>query len=153
MHHLIFIVDILNSSFKKNQTIKTKKRRKLAAHAHKNFGVPDAVLMLLGALTAGFALKGFLIPNNFIDGGATGITLLIHELFHYEFSIVIVVVNIPFMIFGMYVLGRKFILRTLIAIVCLGLFTSFIPYPVVTSDKVLTAIFGGFLAGLGIGLT
>lgn len=115
--------------------------------------MPDAVLMLLGALTAGFALKGFLIPNKFIDGGATGITLLIHELFHFEFSIVIVVVNIPFMIFGMYALSRKFILRTLIAIVCLGLFTSFIPYPVVTSDKVLTAIFGGFLAGLGIGLT
>jgi len=109
--------------------------------------------MLLGILTAGFALKGFLIPNNFIDGGATGISLLIHELFHVEFSVVIVVVNIPFMIFGLYALNRRFIFRTLIAIVCLGICTSFIPYPVITSDKVLTAIFGGFLEGLGIGLT
>jgi len=67
--------------------------------------------MLLGILTAGFALKGFLIPNNFIDGGATGISLLIHELFHVEFSVVIVVVNIPFMIFGLYALNRRFILE------------------------------------------
>lgn len=108
--------------------------------------------MLCGPITAGFALKSFLIPNSFIDGGATGISLLIHELSHFEFSIIIVAVNIPFMLFGMYALNKRFIFKTLICIVCLGLCTSFIPYPVVTSDKLLTAVFGGFFAGLGIGL-
>lgn len=108
--------------------------------------------MLCGSAVAGLALKGFLIPNDFIDGGATGISLLIHALFNFQFSIIIVVVNIPFMLFGMYALSKEFIFRTLICIVCLGLCTAFIPYPTVTSDKLLAAVFGGFFAGFGIGL-
>lgn len=113
----------------------------------------DVLLIALGILSAGFGLKGFLLPNNFIDGGATGISLLISEVTGSPLSLLIIAVNIPFIILGYKTLGRKFVIKTSLAIAGLALAVAFIPYPQITSDKILVAVFGGFFLGAGIGLS
>lgn len=117
-----------------------------------NINVQDVLLILLGSFIAGFAFKGFLIPNNFLDGGVTGISLFTHAVSNIKFSFVIVAANVPLMLLGLYVLNKTFIIKVLISIISVGLFTAYIPYPVITSDKLLIAVFGGFFAGIGIGL-
>jgi uncharacterized membrane-anchored protein YitT (DUF2179 family) len=109
-------------------------------------------LMILGMLSAGLGLKGFLLPNGFIDGGVTGISLLISELSGVNLPLLIILINIPFIIVGYKQLSTEFALKTLTAIVGLALCLIFIPYPIITSDKLLVAVFGGFFLGAGIGL-
>lgn len=113
----------------------------------------DSFLIILGIISAGFGLKGFLIPNAFIDGGVTGISLLATELTKYPLPILIVVINIPFIILGFTQIGKPFAVKSIIAIIGLALAISYIHYPVVTSDKLLIAVFGGFFIGAGIGFT
>ena len=115
--------------------------------------IKEVIFIILGVITAAFALKGFLVPNNFFDGGVSGISLLIHEIYHYNLAYVILIVNIPFLIIGAYVVNRQFAIKTFISIVLLGLCLNYMPYPVITSDKLLVSIFGGFFLGVGIGLT
>ncbi len=112
----------------------------------------DVFLLLIGVLSAGFGLKGFLMPNNFIDGGATGLSLLLSELMGWNLSLVLILINIPFIILAKNVAGRYFAIKTLVAIIALGLCTAFIPYPQITNDKLLVSVFGGFFLGAGIGL-
>jgi len=109
-------------------------------------------LIILGILVAGFGLKSFLIPNGFIDGGITGIALLISFLTPISVSLLIFVLNIPFMILAKKHVGKTFAIKTFLAILGLSLCLIFIQYPVVTSDKLLVAVFGGFLLGAGVGL-
>ena len=92
------------------------------------------------------------MPNHFIDGGATGISLLVTALTKIPLSILIIAINIPFVILGYKVIGRIFGIRTGLAILGLALFITIIPYPAVTQDKLLVAVFGGFFLGAGIGL-
>ena len=113
----------------------------------------DILLLISGILSAGFGLKGFLLPNKFIDGGATGISLLIAESTNLPLSILIVMVNIPFILFGFKSIGKQFILKTSLAIIGLSLCVALIPYPQITDDKLLVAVFGGFFLGAGIGLS
>ena len=108
-------------------------------------------LIILGILVAGFGLKSFLIPNGFIDGGITGIALLISFLTPISVSLLIFVLNIPFMILAKKHVGKTFAIKTFLAILGLSLCLIFIQYPVVTSDKLLVAVFGGFLLGAGVG--
>jgi len=110
-------------------------------------------LISLGVLSAGFGFKGFLLPNNFIDGGAVGISLLIAELTGFSLTVLLIIVNIPFIILGYRIISKGFAIKTAIAIAALALVVAFIPYPQITQDKLLIAIFGGFFLGLGIGLT
>lgn len=121
-----------------------------------NINIPTWLTEILytasGILFCGFALKGFLIPNQFFDGGVTGISLLVHEIYHINIAYVIILVNIPFIIMGAYQINRKFAIRTSIAIIGLGLCLLFIPYPQITSDKLLVSIFGGVFMGIGVGL-
>ncbi len=112
----------------------------------------DSFFILLGVLSAGFGLKGFLLPNMFLDGGAMGISLIIAEISIIPLSILIVAVNIPFLIMGRYSISKQFAVRSIVAIVLLATAVHFIPFPVVTEDKLLIAVFGGFFLGLGIGL-
>jgi uncharacterized membrane-anchored protein YitT (DUF2179 family)/HD superfamily phosphodiesterase len=112
----------------------------------------DAILILLGVTLSGFALKGFLVPNQFFDGGVTGISLLIHELYHFDLAYVILIVNLPFIIFAIFIVNWNYALKTLFCIILLSIFFVYIPYPIITSDKLLVAIFGGFFLGAGIGL-
>lgn len=113
----------------------------------------EVAFIILGVVTAAFALKGFLVPNNFFDGGVSGISLLIHEIYHFNLGFVILVVNTPFLILGSYVVNRQFALKTFISIILLTICLETIPYPVITSDKLLVSIFGGFFLGVGIGFT
>lgn len=112
----------------------------------------DIPLILVGVVSAGFGLRGFLLPNDFIDGGAVGISLLLAELTQLSVSPLIILVNIPFIIFGFQRLGIEFSLKTAFGILCLSAMVAFFPYPIITSDKLLTSVFGGFFLGLGIGL-
>lgn len=115
--------------------------------------IQEVLFIILGVITSAFALKGFLVPNNFFDGGVSGISLLIHEIYHFNLAYVILIVNIPFLILGSFVVNRQFAIKTFVSIVLLGLCISYIPYPVITSDKLLVSIFGGFFLGVGIGFT
>ncbi|HZH65466.1 MAG TPA: YitT family protein [Flavisolibacter sp.] len=113
----------------------------------------DLFLMFLGVTIAGFALKGFLVPNHFFDGGVTGISLLIHELYNYNLALVIVVANLPLIAVGYYSVSKSFALKTFVCVSLLAACLLFIPYPTVTtSDHILIALFGGFFLGSGIGL-
>ena len=113
----------------------------------------DLLFITLGILSAAFGLKGFLIPNNFIDGGATGIALLISQLTVAKFAVLLVLINIPFLLLGLGVIGRNFAIKATLAIAGLALVSAFIKFPHVTDDKLLIAVFGGFFLGAGIGLT
>jgi uncharacterized membrane-anchored protein YitT (DUF2179 family) len=116
------------------------------------FRLRDAFLAGLGILSAGFGLKGFLLPNGFIDGGVTGISLLVAKVTGMALPLLIILINIPFLAMGYRLFGRSFALRSILAIAGLAAAISLIPYPVVTSDKLLVATFGGFFLGAGIGL-
>jgi uncharacterized membrane-anchored protein YitT (DUF2179 family)/predicted metal-dependent HD superfamily phosphohydrolase len=112
----------------------------------------DTVYIITGIMFCGFALQSFLIPNQFFDGGVTGISLLLHELYHFNIAYVIVLCNLPFIIMGAFQINKSFAIKTIVAIIGLGLCLSFIHYPQITSDKLLVSIFGGAFMGIGIGM-
>lgn len=113
----------------------------------------DIAYVTAGILICGFALKSFLVPNSFFDGGITGISLLISELYHINIAYVIITANIPLIIMGAFQVSRRFAWRTLAAIIGVGICLQFIPYPQdITHDKLLVCIFGGIFMGTGIGL-
>lgn len=107
--------------------------------------------MVLGVLTAGFGLKGFLLPNSFIDGGVTGISLLIAEVTVLTLPPLLIIINAPFIILGYFQMGKAFAFKSALAICGLALIVAVFPYPIITHDKLLIAAFGGFFLGLGIG--
>ena len=113
----------------------------------------DALQIGMGVILAGFGLRGLLMPNGFIDGGVMGISLLTHEETGLALSILIIVFNLPFLAMGYKQLGRGFSVRSILAITTLALVVAVVPYPVLTNDKLLVAVFGGFFLGAGIGMT
>jgi len=115
--------------------------------------VKDVLFITMGVFAAGFGLKGFLLPNKFLDGGVMGISLLTNILTKIDLSYLVVIINIPFVIIAYTQVAKKFGIRTLIAIVALALVLHFVYFPVITSDKLLIAFFGGFFLGAGIGLS
>ena len=108
--------------------------------------------MLFGAAMASFALKGFLVPNHFFDGGVTGISLLIHEVTDANLAFVITGMNVPFIIISYFMVGRNFALKTLFSVVFLGIFLILMPSLDITHDKLLISIFGGAFLGIGVGM-
>lgn len=115
--------------------------------------IKDSLFLSIGILSAGFGLKGFLLPNDFIDGGVTGISLLTSAVTGYPLPILIVIINIPFIVLGYFQIGRLFVFKSILAIVGLAIALTFIDYPIITSDKLLVSVFGGFFLGAGIGLS
>jgi len=138
---------------KKHHNLKKLTRHHRITSFQRDFSFADILLMIFGVATAGFSLKGFLVPNNFFDGGITGISLLIHDLYHINLTYVIIAANFPFIVMSLFVASRHFAIKSLICIILLGICLYWVPYPVVTQDKLLIAIFGGFFLGIGIGLT
>ena len=114
--------------------------------------ISDFFIILAGILSAGFGLKGFLLPNEFLDGGATGISLLLAELTGFQLPILLVIINAPFILLGLNLISKQFAIKTTLAICGLALCVAFLPYPQITNDKLLVAVFGGFFLGAGIGL-
>ncbi len=112
----------------------------------------DVVLISIGIFSAAFGFKGFLLTNKFIDGGATGISLLISALTHIPLYVLIICINIPFVILGYQIMGRQFAVKTALAIAGLALVLATVTFPNVTNDNLLVAVFGGFFLGAGIGM-
>ena len=112
----------------------------------------DILYTAAGILFSGFALKSFLVPNNFFDGGVTGISLLVHEIYNINIAYVIIIANIPFIIMGGFMINRSYAIKTSLAVIGLGLCLLYMPYQQVTQDKLLISIFGGVFMGIGVGL-
>ena len=114
--------------------------------------VKDLLLITCGIVSACFGLKSFLMPNEFIDGGVTGISLIIRTLTGYNLSYLIIVINIPFVLLGFKQIGKAFAIKTSIAIVILAISLIVLPFEPITHEKLLIAVFGGLFLGGGIGL-
>ena len=127
------------------------------AKAYKKFkitvkhNIKDVFLVLLGILSATFGFKAFLLTNHFIDGGATGISLLVASLTNIPLYVLIICVNLPFVFLGYNVIGKQFAIKTAFAIGGLSLALATLTFPNITNDNLLVAVFGGFFLGAGIG--
>ena len=113
----------------------------------------DLFLITLGIFSAAFGFKGFLLTNHFIDGGATGISLLISALTPIPLHLLIIAINLPFVVLAFRVVGKQFAIKTSLAITGLSLVLATVTFPNVTDDNLLVAIFGGFFLGAGIGFS
>jgi uncharacterized membrane-anchored protein YitT (DUF2179 family) len=111
------------------------------------------VFIIAGISMATIGLKGFLLPNDFLDGGVTGISLMINRLFDIDISISILLINAPFIFLGNKQIGSGFALKTAVAVVVLAITVHYVNFPFITKDPLLISIFGGFFLGAGIGLT
>jgi uncharacterized membrane-anchored protein YitT (DUF2179 family) len=118
-----------------------------------SLAIKDTFFLVGGIFSAAFGLESFLLPNQFIDGGATGISLLMAEAYGWPLYVLILLVNIPFVILGYKVIGRQFAIKTTLAIIGLALVLATVSFPEITQDKLLVAVFGGFFLGAGIGLS
>ncbi|MGA0941396.1 MAG: YitT family protein [Flavobacteriaceae bacterium] len=114
--------------------------------------IKEAVFLILGVISASIGLKGLLLPNQFLDGGAMGVSLLTQFLTGINLSLLILLVNAPFIIIGARQISIAFAVKSSLAILALAALVHFIELPVITEDKLLIAVFGGFFLGTGIGL-
>jgi uncharacterized membrane-anchored protein YitT (DUF2179 family) len=121
--------------------------RKRLAHESLN-----AALIALGVVSAAMGLKGFLLSSSFIDGGVTGISMLLAKTSGVSLSMLLPVINLPFIFVAYRQLGRAYAVRSVLGIAGLAAALAFVPFPDVTPDRTLTAVFGGFFIGAGIGL-
>ena len=112
----------------------------------------NGALILAGCLSAGLGLHGFLLTSNLIDGGVTGVSMLLSAVTGWPLAILIPIVNLPFVFVGYRHLGKAFAVRSILGISGLAAVLAFVHFPVVTNDRVLDAVFGGFFLGAGIGL-
>ena len=110
------------------------------------------LLIFLGTSLAVLAMKGFMIPNRFMDGGITGISILLHEIFNINISFLVIILNVLFVYLGYKRIGKTFAVQTCIAVMLLSVGLVFIDINPITRDKLLIAIFGGILMGTGVGL-
>ncbi len=123
---------------KKNRTIQEIKRY---------------VMLFIGSIITAVGLEIFLVPNNIIDGGIVGISIMASYLTGMPLSLFLVVLNIPFIYLGYKQIGKTFALSTLFSIASLSYWTHvFHPIPGVTNDLFLAAVFGGMIVGLGVGM-
>jgi uncharacterized membrane-anchored protein YitT (DUF2179 family) len=112
----------------------------------------NTLLIVLGIASAAMGLKGFLLSSNFIDGGVTGVSMLLAKVTGAPLSVWLPIVNVPFIIVGYWHLGRAFALRSALAVAALAGVLATVHFPDVTPDLLLTSVFGGFFIGAGIGL-
>ncbi len=147
------LIEIFKLRKKKGELTENKFESEIKnARVEFNHLVHDFFFIILGVLSATIGLKGFLLPNMFIDGGVMGISLIIAELTKLPLSVLIFLVNLPFLIMGVSTISRQFAVKSVIAITMLAVAVHFLTFPAVTDDKLLIALFGGFFLGLGIGL-
>jgi uncharacterized membrane-anchored protein YitT (DUF2179 family) len=115
--------------------------------------IRQSLLIMLGVISAAFGLKGFILPNGFIDGGVMGISILTSRQTGISLSILILLISLPFVLLGWHQIGKGFIIKSTIAISLLALALVIVPFRMVTDDKLLVAVFGGFFLGAGIGFS
>jgi uncharacterized membrane-anchored protein YitT (DUF2179 family) len=112
----------------------------------------NLLLIIFGTGLAVLAMKGFMIPNKFMDGGITGISILLHEIFHINISFLVIILNVLFIYLGYKRIGKTFAVQTSLAVLLLSIGLLFVEITPITHDKLLIAIFGGILIGTGVGL-
>ena len=130
---------------------KARHYRNLKIELRRN--IRDGIFIVVGVFSAAFGLEGFLLSNQFIDGGVTGVSLLVSNLTGWSLSVLIVVINAPFVVLGYYNLGKAFAIKTTLAISSLAIVLLLFDFHIVTADKLLVAVFGGFFLGVGVGLS
>lgn len=110
--------------------------------------------LTLGALIAAFAIECFLVPNNIIDGGIVGISIILNHFFEkFGLGMFIFLLNIPFVFLAFNKIGKKFVLQTIYAVTALSLGVNYFHhYDVITAQPILIVVFGGILLGIGVGL-
>lgn len=114
--------------------------------------IKKMIFLALGAFIAGFALEGFLVPNEMIDGGVVGVSMILSHVFKYNLGLLIVILNIPFVCMAFTKMGKNFVIQTFYAIAMLGIATNLFHHVTVTEDHLLATVFGGMMLGLGVGI-
>ncbi|MDD7886487.1 YitT family protein [Flavivirga sp. 57AJ16] len=152
------LVDLARKRLEKKQVNKPVSKKQIVPLVRRfqvelSHAVKEYFFIIIGVFSAGFGLKGFLLPNKFIDGGATGISLLLENVTSLNLGLLLVLVNLPFLILAYRTIGNKFAIKSIAAITLLATVVHFVNYPIVTEDKLLIAVFGGFFLGLGIGMS
>lgn len=112
----------------------------------------NLLYIFLGTGLAVLAMRGFMIPNRFLDGGVTGISILLHEIFHWNISVLVIAFNLLFVYLGYKKIGKTFAVQTCLAVIILSIGLALVHINPITNDKLLIAIFGGILMGAGVGL-
>lgn len=106
-----------------------------------------------GAALASVGLEIFLIPNNIIDGGVVGISIMAAYLSGLPMAVFLILLNLPFLYWGYRQIGKTFALSTLYAVFCLSAGVTVLhPVPEATDEYILAALFGGVILGAGVGL-
>lgn len=133
---------------KNNNKVSLLRRRKTAIDWIKKY-----LVLIVGSLIYSAGLEIFLVPNNIIDGGIVGISIMASYLTGIPFGVYMLVLNLPFLYLGYKQIGKTFAISTIISIIALSIFSEFLePVPRITEDYFLAAIFGGIIAGAGVGL-
>jgi len=114
--------------------------------------ISPVLFITLGIFLAAFGLKGFILPNNFIDGGVTGISIMLSLVLPIPFAVFLFLVNIPFVLLAWKYVSKRMAINTTLAVLGLSLVVGFVEFPIVTQDKLLSAVFGGIFLGSGIGV-
>lgn len=114
--------------------------------------IKEYVQIFIGIILASIGLKAFLLPNGFLDGGVTGIAILLSETINLDISFILILVSVPFLILGAYTISKRILIKSIVSIVVLSISISIESFPILTEDKLLISIFGGLFLGSGIGL-
>lgn len=112
----------------------------------------ETLQLAVAILLASIGLKAFLLPNGFLDGGVTGISILLSQVIDVEISFILPVVSLPFFILGWFTVSKRILLKSVLSVLTLALAIHFENFVPITEDKLLISIFGGLFLGAGIGL-
>lgn len=115
--------------------------------------VSRILFMIIGSILVAVGLEIFLIPNNIIDGGMTGISIMASYLTKVQLGVFTFLFNLPFVIIGYRQIGKTFAISTIFSVICLSIVVTLLhPVPGITQDVLLATIFGGIIIGVGVGL-
>lgn len=112
----------------------------------------NLIFLTIGAIITAFALESFLVPNNIIDGGVIGISMIVSHITKWNLGLLILILNTPFIIMAFKKMGGKFVIQTAFANIILALFLNIFHHYKVTQDLLLATVFGGIILGLGVGI-
>lgn len=111
------------------------------------------LFIMLGAILVAVGLEIFLVPNNIIDGGIVGVSIILSHLTGLKLGIFLFILNLPFLLLGYKQIGKTFAISTLLGVTVMSIGTAFLhPVPVLTEDPLLAAVFGGIILGIGVGM-
>lgn len=114
--------------------------------------VKNLLFLTVGAIITAFALESFLVPNNIIDGGVIGISMIVSHITKLNLGLLILIINTPFIIMAFKKMGAKFVVQTVYANIILALFLNIFHHYKVTGDLLLSTVFGGMILGFGVGV-